>query len=171
MLRRFTSRLLVLSLVVAGCSESATEPQIEQVETVTVDAADEWAFVGLGGVPVQRSVQSPDTSHDWDLAFQATSVRLNGGAGGPAGVGSYCICQNAASSDEQIMAMTPESELADFEAVTAADIPTDPEVWKTGWEGTGGVFDSQRWYRYNLDGQHHVFPTFDVYLIKRGNVV
>ena len=33
----------------------------------------------------------------------------------------------------------------------------------------GGVFDAKRWYRYNVTGtDHQVWPTFDVYLVRRG---
>jgi hypothetical protein len=36
----------------------------------------------------------------------------------------------------------------------------------------GGVFDEHRWYRYNLTGtDHQIWPTYDVYLIRRGTEV
>ena len=63
----------------------------------------------------------------WDLGFNATRVMLNGGAAGPGGVSGACLCRNAAASDAEIVAFTPESELADFDAVTAADIPDASE--------------------------------------------
>ena len=45
------------------------------------------------------SAASPATSTDWDLAFFATSVMLNGGEAGPAGVVGHCLCRNANATD------------------------------------------------------------------------
>jgi hypothetical protein len=33
------------------------------------------------------------------------------------------------------------------------------------------VFNSHPWYRYNLTGENIIHPTFDVYLVKRGDDV
>jgi hypothetical protein len=33
------------------------------------------------------------------------------------------------------------------------------------------VFDAHPWYRYNLDGGHQIWPTYDVFLIRRGDAV
>ena len=52
-------------------------------------------------------------------AFFATNATLNGGEAGPGGVTGFCVCQNAQATDAEVLAMTPESELADFEAVTS----------------------------------------------------
>ena len=54
-----------------------------------------------------------------------------GGQAGPGGVTGYCLCQNAGATDAQVRAMTPESELGDFEAVSASSIPTDASEWET----------------------------------------
>jgi hypothetical protein len=307
----------LLSLVAVACDGGPTEPPFADVATLTVDASAGWTYVDLGSPARSVAVSDPGASSDWDLGFYATSVMLNGGAAGPAGVSGYCVCQNAGATNAQLLAMTPESELAAFEAVTAAQIPTDDGAWQSdalaaaiaGWyrydpathvvsaatdkawkvrtaDGTafaklrvakieaasrtdagrvtlefavqssrgapmgevrtlvvdlstsgkvyvdlragavsdaskwdlllegyairvnggvsgsgkagavaadqsfaaiadasdltdshyrgdayGGVFDTHRWYRYNLDGDHQVWPTYDVYLIRRGEEV
>jgi hypothetical protein len=155
-------------LVAAGCESSVTDPEIvDPGASLTVDASstESWALVDLGS-PAQV-VQAPDpaTSAAWDLGFQTTKVMLNGGASGPAGMVAYCLCQNAGATNEQIMAMTPDSERAEFEGVTRAQIPAAGEAW------SATVFDGSKWYRYNLDGNHQIWPTYDVYLVKRGSEV
>ncbi len=107
----------------AACSnDELSAPPENQEGTITVNASTGWAYASLGDSAIVTLVD-PATSSDWDVAFNATKVMLNGGAAGPAGVSAYCICQNAAASDAQVIAMTPESELADFDSVDAADIP------------------------------------------------
>lgn len=63
------------------------------------------------------------------MAFNATGVMLNGGAAGPGGVTGYCVCQNTAANptNEQLLAMTAEGELADFTAVTTSAVPAASE--------------------------------------------
>jgi hypothetical protein len=108
----------------------------------------------------------PASSTLWDVGFQTSKVMVNGGAAGPAGIVAYCLCQNAAATPAQIMAMTPESELAKFEAVTAANVPGAGAGW------SAQVMTDKPWYRYNLTGQDHfIWPTYDVYLIRRGEAV
>src|SRR5690606_374977 len=152
-------------VVLVGCSEDATGPDAPKVTTHTVDATDEaaWALVALGAVNPLVSVNERSTSTEWDLGFQVTSVIANGGAEGPGGVEVVCLCQNDGSTNEQYMTMTAATELADFESVTAADIPS------TGWSAS--TFADRRWYKYNLDGQHQIWPTYDVYLVRRAGTV
>src|SRR5690606_9583745 len=107
-------------------------PDVPQIATLTVDASQGWAYVAFDGDTAEVvQVSDAAASTAWDMAFQATSVMLNGGAAGPAGVVGYCVCQNANATDAEVVAMTPESELADFEAVTASQIPTDASAWES----------------------------------------
>jgi hypothetical protein len=125
----------------AACSDGTTGLVEPEVGTLMVDASTKWTFVRLGETADTVAVAQPGTSTVWDLAFFSTGVMLNGGEAGPKGVIGHCICQNRGSSDAQILAMTPESELADFEAVTATSIPAADSLWKsdaltpaiTGW--------------------------------------
>jgi hypothetical protein len=153
-------------LLAAGCSESSTGPEGDGLTlTHTVDTESDTVFVSFGTTATNRVVADYRTSPDWDLGFSSLTVLVNGGATGPGGVTLHCICQNGEASDEAILAMTPGSELADFEAVTAADIPTSPSVWSVS-----AIADNP-WYRYDILGDHHVSPTYQVYLMKRGDSV
>lgn len=158
----------ILPLVLSACDGSVTEPELpDPGATFTVDAssADVWALVDLGSPAQLVEAVDPGASFAWDLGFQATKLMLNGGTSGPAGMVAYCLCQNAGATSEEIMAMTPESEAADFDSVTRADIPAASAAW------SAGVFDESRWYRYNLAGGHQIWPTYEVYLVKRGDEV
>jgi hypothetical protein len=133
----------------AACSDSdgPAGPETPEVRTLTVDASQGWVFVAFDGDAAEVvEVSDPKTSTDWDMAFQATSVMLNGGAAGPGGVTGYCVCQNADATDAEIVAMTPASELADFEAVTASDIPSDESAWES--DALAPAIDG--WYRYDF---------------------
>jgi hypothetical protein len=136
--------LLALAVTLAGCSESdPAGPQEEPFGSLTVDAVADWAFVDLAATATPVQVADRSTSGAWDIAFFATTVMLNGGAAGPGEVEGYCLCQNDGASDEDIIAMTPNSEAADFEAVTELQIPAD------GWETD--VLDPaiEGWWSYN----------------------
>jgi hypothetical protein len=164
---RATPALALIAAALAACDGgSPTEPQPSPTATIMVDASAAWAYLALGTPAAPVAVDDAAASAAWDLGFNATAVRVNGGEVGPGGVVALCLCQNAGATDAEVLAMTPESELADFDAVRAADVPaaTDPR-----WSAT--VFDTERWYRYNLAGNHQVSPTFQVYLVRRGDAV
>lgn len=147
-LSRSPARILAaasVSLFAAACDAGPTEPSVDEVATLTVDAESGWAFVDLGSTATPVSVSDPAGSTVWDLAFHATSVMLNGGAAGPAEVVGHCLCQNANATNEQIKAMTPESELSRFEAITAADIPVDEDAWES--DALAAAISG--WYSYN----------------------
>jgi hypothetical protein len=153
------------TLLLAGCRRGEiTMPVTASTEQITVDASAAWAYADLsaGQSVVETDAQSSMT---WDIGFNATNVVLNGGANGPAGVTAYCICQNAAATNDEILAMTPESEGDDFSSVTSADVPSAAASW------SNDVFATSKWYRYDLLGDHRISPTFDVYLVKRGATV
>lgn len=155
-LRCFATALVLLPLALA-CSEDPTGPEIRPVRQLMV-AAQDSAFVDLA--TDTAVVVTGASSAAWDVGFWQTAAFVNASAG----LSAVCLCQNAAATPEEIMAMSPESELADFEAVTAADIPA------SGWSAT--LFNEKRWYRYNLTGNdHQIWPTFDVYLVRRGSEV
>jgi hypothetical protein len=115
---------LVAALLAACASDELEAPPQPTEGTLTVDASTAWAFASLADESVV-SVSDPVSSPDWDLGFNATRVMLNGGAAGPGAVLGYCVCQNAGTSDAEIVAMTAEAELADFDGVSQADIPAE----------------------------------------------
>jgi hypothetical protein len=114
------------ALALIGCEGDSTAPitPLNVVGTTEVDASSTTQFVyfslSTGSVV---SVANPTTSADWDLALRRYEVRLNGGAVGPKGVTGYNLANNAHATAQQILAFTPESQRAAFEAVSTAQIP------------------------------------------------
>ncbi len=145
---RFWIGYAVVGIGVAACSDSGPAgPDAPEVATLTVDASQGWVYVAFSGETAERvEVADASTSAEWDMAFQATSVMLNGGAAGPGGVAGHCVCQNASATDAEITAMTPASELADFEAVGATQIPADGSAWESDALAPAIV----GWYAYDL---------------------
>jgi len=121
--RRLPLLLATLIALLPACASDELQAPPEPVEgTLTLNASTGWAYASL----VDESsvvVGDPTTSPAWDIAFNATRVMLNGGAAGPGGTVGYCICENAAATDDQVVAMTAATELADFESVAATDVP------------------------------------------------
>jgi hypothetical protein len=116
-------------------------------DSLTVDASASWAYVSFdGATAAPTSVGSPASSEAWDMAFFATSVMLNGGAAGPGGVVGHCLCENAELPEDEIAALDPEAELADFEAITLADVPSDEEAWQS--DALAPAIDG--WYSYDF---------------------
>ena len=123
--RFFVRRSLIAAVaIIPACSDSTTEPPAPPVTAeLTVDASATPAYVKLGDPSTQVSVANPSTSTEWDLAFLATAVTVNGGAAGPGGVTAYCRCNNANATVAELQAMTPANQLAAFEATTTANVP------------------------------------------------
>jgi hypothetical protein len=130
-----------------ACSDTEPAgPEAADIESQTVNAADGWAFVAYQGENAAAvSVNDRAASALWDLGFFATSVMLNGGAAGPAGVVGHCLCQNASATDAEVVAMTAESELAVFESVTEVQIPTVEGAWQS--DALAAAVDG--WYSYD----------------------
>jgi len=144
---------LALLAALAACDSSSTGSTEPEDDTATVNASAGWAYVRLDAAANPVTIASPSASDGWDIAFNATSVMLNGGSVGSAGVVAHCLCQNAGATDAQVMAMTPAGEALDFETVTAASIPALADAWvsdtlKTAITG---------WFAYDID-THVVAP-------------
>ncbi|MGQ0562696.1 MAG: HmuY family protein, partial [Gemmatimonadota bacterium] len=139
------------ALGAAACADTTApeEPQPIIVSTTTVDARSAWAYVNFATEPAAVSIADAATSAAWDLGFNATAVKLNGGSNGPGGALAYCICQNANVSAAALETMTAESQLAAFEAVTLANVPANADAWSST------AFDTNKWYRYNITGNDH----------------
>jgi hypothetical protein len=140
----FTLTGLAMALACSDIEPAGAEAA--DIEAQTVNAADGWAFVAFQGENAAAvSVNDRAASELWDLGFFATSVMLNGGAAGPAGVVGHCLCQNASATDGEVVAMTAESELAVFESVTDAQIPTAEGAWQS--DALAAAIDG--WYSYD----------------------
>lgn len=115
-------RLLALAAILAttACATDVVAPERRaDAGVVTVIATSAWQFVSLADSSFVAPSPAANLSAEWDIAFFGTNVTLNGGAAGPGGVTAACLCQNAAASNDEVLAMTAQSELADFESVTA----------------------------------------------------
>jgi|SRR5687768_122692 len=161
-------RSTIFAFLACGCALSAcanseiTGPIPSVSGTTTLNAAQTWQYFSLeDGAPVALA-SAANTSFEWDLGIFATTVALNGGAAGPGGITGHCLCQNASATPTDILAMTPASEAAEYDAVTLSDVPAASEF-------ASDVFAQKPWYRYNIAGDNRISPMFHVYLIKRGD--
>lgn len=143
--RRILGASVAVLLVTSCSSDDVTAPPEPVVGSFTVNASAGWTYVSLRDSAVVVPTPSANESPAWDVGFFANNVTLNGGAAGPGGVAAACLCQNANATDAQVLAMTPESERSDFDAVTSvpagltftSDVLT-PAI--TGWyTGTGAA--------------------------------
>src|SRR5687768_16651990 len=107
------------ALLAACSSDDVVAPPAPVEGTVTLDASRGYAYFSFAEGEQVVPAPSASASTAWDIAFFATTVTLNGGAAGPGGVTGFCVCQNASATDAQVLAMTPASEEADFDAVTS----------------------------------------------------
>lgn len=148
-----TGALLLAAL--SACSDAdPIGPGTESVPTLTVDATKGWTYVKLGPTASVVTVSDPASSTGWDLAFNATSVMLNGGAAGPGGVEGFCLCQNASATDQQVKAMKAETQLSAFESAAAAQVPADAKAWASDALSPAIA----EWWTY-VPTTHEVFPT------------
>lgn len=111
--------------------------------------------VDVSGGPVYFDLASGAESDatNWDLQFTGYDIRLNGGV---SGAGTMRAVLDEGTPWDQITA-----QYASF---------APPEAFRA--DAFGGVFASSPWYRYNITGtDNQIWPTFNVYLVKRGSEV
>ncbi len=152
--RRPLAVFLLTAASIAACTSNdvAGPGPAPDEGTFTVDASTAWRYVSLADSALVIPTPSAHESAAWDIAFNGTNVTLNGGVAGPGDVSGACICQNAAATDDAVLAMTPASELPAFDAVTSvpggtvwwSDVLT-PAIagWFTGI-GAAAVADSTK---------------------------
>lgn len=159
--------VLTTAVFATACSSDSDSPVGPpsggaSYDSLTVDASASWAAVQLGDPATQLSVSDLHSSADWDIAFDVTSVEVNGGASGPGGVIAYCLCENANATDAQVEGMSPANQLATFTNVTAAQIPSDASVW----QADSVALAITGWYSYNLDTHVVSAAPDDVWLVR-----
>jgi hypothetical protein len=119
----------------AACSDDSNPggPNDSEItyDSITVDASAGWTAIRLGDPATVVSATDLDASSDWDLALNATSVKVNGGDAGPGDVSAYCICQNGYASDLEVGAFTAADEQDDFTSVGSGQIPSSADAWQT----------------------------------------
>ena len=137
---------LAVLLVLAACASETTAP-VPQSGELEIDASSNTAFTyfsfASNGV-VQ--VTNPTTSTAWDMAFRRYTVRLNGGVAGAGSVTGFNLANNAAATNDEVLAFTPENQKPAFDAVSAADIPS------SGFTSEGLAPDYTGWFRPTAAG-------------------
>ena len=119
-----------------------------EVFTFTIDATNReaWAYFSFDSGDVVE-IEDAENSEGWDIGFQRTQVKLNGGISGP-GMGSVVMLTETT-----------------FEAVTAA--PADG--YKADTEDTLAIVPQSEkgWYIYTGPPAHWILPLEDrVFVIK-----
>jgi len=114
------------------------------------EAATHTVDVPAGGRVAFDFETDTETETGWDIAFEGYQIRVNGGVSGSGSAAAVALTD-------------PFESLDDASGVPATAYRAD---------AFGGVFNTHRWYRYNLTGQdHQIWPTFDVYLLRKGDAV
>jgi hypothetical protein len=128
--------------------EFAVQPQgataFGPTQTLTVDLSTGAKRIDLNAATTTTS----DT--DWDLRLEGYVATINGGASGPGQAGLY----NLAATES-------------FATLAAA--PAAAQAYGTT-DRYQGIFFDPAWYRYNIGGDNRISPTFNVYLVRRGDV-
>jgi hypothetical protein len=111
--------------------------------------------VDVSGGPVFFDITTGavTTAANWDLEFEGWNIRVNGGVSGTGTVKAV------------LDATTP---FASIDAPYAASAPA--QAYSV--DAFSGVFKANPWYRYNITGSdNQIWPTFNVYLVRRGTAV
>lgn len=110
-------------------------------QTITVDLA-----TGAKRLDLNTGAVTTDAA-SWDLQLDGFTIRVNGGISGNGKGGAATT--TTAFADHSTAVTTGSAYRIDTYA---------------------GVFGTNRYYRYNIAGDHRISPTFDVYLVRRGSV-
>jgi hypothetical protein len=121
---RFAVPALAALVLLAACESdtNAPPPQAGELE-INASSNTAWTYFSFADDGVV-TIADPSTSTGWDLAFRRYSIQLNGGVAGPKAVSAFNLENNATASDAEFLAMTPETQLAAYDAVDASDIPS-----------------------------------------------
>ena len=116
--------LLSLALPALATSCEPTDPPVFEEGVIVVDATSDaaFAYLSLEGEGAIVTPADPSSSTDWHMAFRRFQVSLNGGVSGPGSVEGDNLENNANATAQMVLAFTKEDGVADFEAVTDADI-------------------------------------------------
>jgi hypothetical protein len=108
-------------------------------------------------VNLSTGTTSASSSAAWDIALQGYTITVDGGVSGSGNVGA--------------VPLVPSTFYNSYAAITAIPVgATGIPSSAFATDGAGGVFLSAAPYRYDPTS-HQVYPTYDVYLIKRGTDV
>lgn len=108
-------------------------------------------------VNLTTGAQSTTAPVAWDIALQGYTISVNGGV---SGTGNVAAVQ-----------LVPSTFYASYSAITTIPVgATGIPSTAFSTDGAGGAFLTDSPYRYN-GTTHQVWPTYDVYLVKRGTAV
>lgn len=102
-----------------------------------------------GPVAFDLETGTETTEAGWDLRFEGWDILLNGGVSGSGTAGAF---------------LTGET----FDAV---DDASGAPASAYAADRFAGVFAAHSWYRYNLQNDHQVYPTYDVFLVSTADGV
>lgn len=120
------------------------------------DPDNKYTYYSFGKGVVDLTDEEAATSTAWDIAFKRYYVKLNGGVSGPKGVMGYDFQASREETTSEIKAFTPESELPEFEAASAAAIDG---AWTS--DRIGSVVQGS----YQLDPSGKPSPSNEVYVL------
>jgi hypothetical protein len=108
-------------------------------------------------VNLSTGTTSVSSTAAWDIALQGYTITVNGGASGSGNVGA--------------VPLVPSTFYTSYAAITAIPVgATGIPSSAFATDGAGGAFLASAPYRYDPTS-HQVYPTYDVYLVKRGTDV
>jgi hypothetical protein len=155
-----SSRIFTKFRVVSITGATAASPGTVNFEYATQPASGEpfgtvqARSVIVGSTPVYFSFVTgavTTSTTDWDIAFDGFHIRLNSGVSGTG----------------TLRGLSGGNAFATLTASAVSFIPTS--AWRT--DSYGGVFATQPWYRYNIEGRNEIWSKYNVYLIAVGNAV
>ena len=143
-MNKYLLPLSISAALLTGCGASDNSSDSDRNDGVDatpytsisgVDGSTGYAYFDLDtGKTLELTDEQAATNTEWDIAFYGTSVILNGGHSGSGDVKAYFTGNNADFRDDngdaikdKFVNATPETELADFTAITSTDVPADSE--------------------------------------------
>lgn len=129
----YAPALIVMSLILTSCMESESAPtdppipppggaalnEIVTAGPINATSTDTLVYLSLATNAIVAKTA------DWDIAVRRYEIRLNGGISGAKGVVGYAMGNNAAATNDQVLAFTVDNTLPAFDSVRAASVPAD----------------------------------------------
>lgn len=112
--------------IVAAGTETETSTEKLSSSTITIDATNQenWTYFSFEQGQVVE-IPNADVSKDWDLAFQRTKVKINGGVSGPGNGEVVMLTETTFDSVAEALADGYEKDTAD----TLAIVPQSKKGW------------------------------------------
>lgn len=161
-IREGTAVILLAKFRVAGISGATAAGPTQLTVEYAVQSAPGGAFgavtsatINPAAAPVYLDLTSGQVTNasNWDLRFDGWTITVNGGVSGSGSVRAV---------------LDTSTPFANIDAAYAGTAPG--QAYRA--DRFAGVFSATPWYRYNITGtDNQIWPTFQVYLVKRGSAV